>query len=140
MEQKDSSKILIIYSDFYKEISKNLLLGSENFLKKMRVSYDKQRVDGSLEIPFLLSKFYRDYSGIIILGCVIKGETDHYEIVKDVCFKRIYSFAYDNSIPLGTALLTVNTYEQGLERSDINKRNLGGNAAMACFNLIKCLK
>ncbi len=140
MEQKDFSKILIIYSDFYKDISKNLLLGSENFLKKMKVSYDKKRVNGSLEIPFLLSKFCKDYSGIIILGCVIKGETDHYQIVKDICFKRIYSFAYDNSIPLGTALLTVNSYEQALERSDIKKRNLGENAAMACFNLIKCLK
>ena len=106
----------------------------------MKVSYDKKRVDGSLEIPFLLSKFYKNYSGIIILGCVIEGETDHYQIVKDICFKRIYSFAYDNSIPLGTALLTVNTYEQALERSDTTKRNLGENAAIACLNLVKCLK
>ena len=140
MEQKDFNKILIIYSDFYKDISNNLLLGSESYLKEMKIPYDKKRVDGSLEIPFLLSKYFKDYSGVIILGCVIKGETDHYQIVKDICFKKIYSFAYDNCIPLGTALLTVNNHEQALERSDIKKKNLGKNAAMACFNLIKYLK
>lgn len=140
MEQKDFNKILIIYSDFYKDISNNLLLGSENYLKEMKIPYDKKKVDGSLEIPFLLSKYFKDYSGVIILGCVIKGETDHYQIVKDICFEKIYSFAYDNHVPLGTALLTVNNYEQALERSDINKKNLGKNAAMACFNLIKYLK
>jgi len=140
MEQKDFNKILIIYSDFYKDISNNLLLGSENYLKEMKIPYDKKKVDGSLEIPFLLSKYFKDYSGVIILGCVIKGETDHYQIVKDICFKKIYSFAYDNCIPLGTALLTVNNHEQALERSDIKKKNLGKNAAMACFNLIKYLK
>ena len=140
MEQKDFNKILIIYSDFYKDISNNLLLGSESYLKEMKIPYDKKRVDGSLEIPFLLSKYFKDYSGFIILGCVIKGETDHYQIVKDICFKKIYSFAYDNCIPLGTALLTVNNHEQALERSDIKKKNLGKNAAMACFNLIKYLK
>ena len=78
MEQKDFRKILIIYSDFYKDITKNLLMGSEDFLKEMRVTYDKKKVNGSLEIPFLLSKYYKDYSGVIILGYVIKGETDHY--------------------------------------------------------------
>ncbi|MFL2661082.1 MAG: 6,7-dimethyl-8-ribityllumazine synthase [Alphaproteobacteria bacterium] len=140
MEQKDFRKILIIYSDFYKDITKNLLMGSEDFLKEMRVTYDKKKVNGSLEIPFLLSKYYKDYSGVIILGCVIKGETDHYQIVKDICFKRIYRFAYDNSIPLGTALLTVNNHEQAQERSDVKRRNLGRNAAVACLNLIKYLK
>ena len=136
MEQKDFSKILIIYSDFYKEISKNLLLGSENFLKKMRVSYDKQRVDGSLEIPFLLSKFYRDYSGIIILGCVIKGETDHYNIVKDITLSKIYDFSYENNFPVSNALLTVENYSQALDRSKTNRKNLGQNAAKVCLELI----
>ena len=140
MEQRDFRKILIIYSDFYKDITENLLLGSEDFLKSKKVSYDKKRVDGSLEIPFLLSKYHKDYSGVIILGCVIKGETDHYQIVKDICFKRIYDFAYNNCVALGTALLTVNNYEQAQERSDIKRKNLGKNAAVACLNLIECLK
>ncbi len=139
MAQKKSKKILIIYSDFYPEISKNLLSGAESYLKKKTVNYETKRADGSLEIPFLLTKYINDYSGFIILGCVIKGETDHYQVVKDICLGNIYSLAYNNLVPLGSALLTVDNYKQAIERSDIKKKNLGEKAAIVCHNLINNL-
>ena len=77
MAQKRSKKVLIIFSDFYPEISANLINGAESYLISNNFLFDKIRVDGSLEIPFLLHKFQNDYSGFIVLGCIVKGETDH---------------------------------------------------------------
>ncbi len=140
MVQRKSKKVLIIFSDFYQEVSKNLIKGAEFELKKKKIIFEKKRVDGSLEIPFLIHKFLKEYNGFIVLGCVIKGETDHYEVVKNICLNEIYEIAYKNIIPLGSAILTVNNFEQALERSDIKKKNFGGKAAKVCCNLIETLK
>ena len=86
-----------------------------------------------------MGKNREKFSGYIILGCIIKGETDHYEVVKKSTFNYIYKFSYDYSFPLSTALLTVNNYDQALERSKVNKKNLGGNAAKVCLDLINKL-
>ena len=137
--KKFQNKVLIIYSNFYSEISDNLLDGATKFLKKENISYEKLCVPGSLEIPFFLKKNREKFSGYIILGCIIKGETDHYEVVKKSTFNYIYKFSYDYSFPLSTALLTVNNYDQALERSKVNKKNLGGNAAKVCLDLMNKL-
>ena len=140
MERKKfQNKVLIIYSNFYSEISDNLLDGATKFLKKENISYETLCVPGSLEIPFFLKKNREKFSGYIILGCIIKGETDHYEVVKKSTFNSIYKFSYDYSFPLSSALLTVNNYDQALERSKVNKKNLGGNAAKVCLDLINKL-
>ena len=140
MAQKKSKKVLIIFSDFYPEISENLINGAESYLISNNFLYDKIRVDGSLEIPFLLHKFQNDYSGFIVLGCIVKGETDHYDVVKNISMNEIYSLVYKKVLPLGSAILTVNNLKQAKERSDIKKKNFGGKAAMVCCNLIKALK
>lgn len=100
---------------------------------------EKKRVDGSLEIPFILSKFRKSFDGFIVLGCIIKGETDHYQIVKDICLNHIYNIAYKECIPIGSAILTVNNFDQALDRSDVKKKNLGKNAALVCCNLLKII-
>jgi 6,7-dimethyl-8-ribityllumazine synthase len=71
------------------------------------------------------------------LGCVIKGETDHYHVVKDITLSKIYDFSYENNFPISNALLTVENYSQALERSKVDKKNLGENAAKVCLELIK---
>ena len=124
MEKKSFyKKILIISSNFYPEISKNLQEGVFNVLKSEKIDFDLRSISGSLEIPFLLEKYKNQYLGYIIIGCVIKGETDHYEIVKNITFSQIYKVAYENILPLSSALLTVENYSQALERSDTNKLN-----------------
>ena len=125
MVQKRSKKVLIIFSDFYPEISVNLINGAESYLTSNNI-FDKIRVDGSLEIPFVLHKFQNDYLGFIVLGCIIKGETDHYDVVKNISMNEIYSLVYKKVIPLGSAILTVNNFKQAIERSDINKKILVG--------------
>ena len=124
MAQKKSKKVLIIFSDFYPEISENLINGAESYLISNNFLFDKIRVDGSLEIPFLLHKFQNDYSGFIVLGCIIKGETDHYDVVKNISMNEIYSLVYKKVLPLGSAILTVNNLKQAKERSDIKKKTL----------------
>ncbi len=139
VQKKYKNKILVISSFFYKEISNNLLSGVEAVLKLKKIKFDIMKVDGSLEIPFLLEKHKLDYKGYIILGCVIKGETDHYDIVKNITLNYIYKIAYENVLPLTTAILTVRNLSQARERSRIDKKNLGGSAALKCIDLISKL-
>ena len=138
MEKKNfNKKILILSSNFYHDISKNLQEGVLNVLKNEKIDFELKIINGSLEIPFFLEKYKRQFLGYIIVGCVIKGETDHYDIVKNITFSQIYKIAYENILPLSCALLTVENYSQALERSDLKKKDLGGLAAKACLNLIK---
>ena len=138
MEKKDFyKKILIISSNFYPEISKNLQKGVLNVLKSEKIEFELKSIRGSLEIPYFLEKYKNQYLGYIIIGCVIKGETDHYEVVKNIAFSQIYKVAYENILPLSSALLTVDNFSQALERSDPKKKDLGGLAAKTCLNLIK---
>ena len=140
MEKKNfNNKILIISSNFYPDISKNLQEGVLNVLKNEKIDFELKIINGSLEIPFFLERYKRQFLGYIIIGCVIKGETDHYDIVKNITFFQIYKIAYENILPLSCALLTVENYSQALERSDTKKKNLGGLAAKTCLNLIKKL-
>ena len=89
-----------------------------------------------MEIPLFLKKQKNDFGGYIILGCVIKGETDHYEVVKNITLSKIYEFSYENQFPISNALLTVENYSQALERSRVDKKNLGENAAKVCLELM----
>ena len=137
MEQKNYlKKILIISSNFYPEISENLIKGATKLLDSKKIMYDILSVPGSMEIPLFLKKKKKDFSGYIILGCIIKGETDHYEVVKNITLSKIYEFSYANNFPVSNALLTVDSYSQALERSRIDKKNLGENAAKVCLELI----
>ena len=139
MEQKDSKNILIIVADFYEEISSNLKNGATNYLKQKKYSYDIKNVPGTLEIPFLLTSFSKKYDAFLVLSCIIKGETDHYEIVKNIALKEIYKIAYTNNLIMGSGIITANNYEQALSRSKISKENYGGRAAEACHKLLSLL-
>ena len=90
MEKKNfHKKILVISSNFYPEISKNLEDGVLNVLKSEKIDYDLKTINGSLEIPFLLEKYKKQYLGYVIIGCVIKGESDHYEVVKNITYSEM---------------------------------------------------
>ena len=69
-----------------------------------------------------------------MLGCVIKGETDHYDIVKNISMNEIYSLVYKKVIPLGSAILTVNNFKQAIERSDIKKKKFWWKS---CYGLLQ---
>ena len=139
MEQEDSKNILIIIADFYDEISSNLKNGATNYLNKIKYSYDIKYVSGTLEIPFILNRFSKKYDGFVVLSCIIKGETDHYDIVKNIALKEIYKICYANNLIMGSGIITANNYEQALSRSKISKENYGGRAADACHRLLSLI-
>ena len=134
-----SIKVLIVESRYYEDISNLLLDATIEELTINKIKFEKIDVLGALEIPILIKKaiLSNKYDGYIVLGCIIQGETDHHEVVKEISIKHIYEIAYKNKLPLSSAILTVKNLEQALERADIKKRNLGGKAAEVCLNLMK---
>ena len=133
-------KVLIIISKYYKDISENLLKSAVTFLEENSILFDVIEVPGALEIPQVLNfqvnnsnnlKFA--YEGYIALGCVIKGETYHFEIVSNETNRGLMNIALKHSCPLGNGIITSYDYDQALKRS-LEK---GVEAASACYELIK---
>ena len=133
-------KVLIIISKYYKDISENLLKSAVTFLEENSIIFDVIEVPGALEIPQVLNfqvnnsnnlKFA--YEGYIALGCVIKGETYHFEVVSNETNRGLMNVALKHSFPLGNGIITAYNYEQALKRSF----NKGNEAASACYELMK---
>ena len=133
-------KVLIVISKYYKEISDNLLNSAITFIQNKNVNFDIIEVPGALEIPQAInlqvknmnsSKF--NYDGYIALGCVIKGETYHFEIVSNESNRALMNVAINNRIPIGNGIITTYNYDQALKRSF----EKGNEASKACLELIK---
>lgn len=133
------NNILIIQSIYYPEISKKLLDSALEVIKKSKLNFKIISVPGALEIPVVLEKYKSKYSGFIVFGCVIRGETSHYDLVVNVTANSIYKIVNQKKLPLAFGLLTVESYEQAIERSEKNKKNLGAKAAMTCLKMIEIL-
>ena len=129
-------KVLIVISDYYEEIGKNLLKGSITELKLNNINYDILFAPGCYEIPFLISKNIKKYKGFIALGCVIRGETYHFELIANECARKIIDISNDNLKPIGFGILTCENIKQAKIRSDIKKKNKGKEAANACIKLL----
>ena len=130
-----SIKILIVSSNYYNDISNNLIAGSTSYLKENNLTYDILYAPGCFEIPFVIKNQINNYQGFIALGCVIRGETYHFELIANECARKIMDLSVDFNKPIGFGILTCDTYEQALIRSDISQKNKGKEAAKACINL-----
>ena len=130
------NKVLIVISDYYEEIGNNLLKGSINELKLNNINYDILFAPGCFEIPFLISKNIKKYKGFIALGCVIRGETYHFELIANECARKIIDISNENLKPIGFGILTCENIKQANIRSDIKKKNKGKEAANACIKLL----
>ena len=129
-------KILIVASSYYKEISDNLIEGATQCLKEKNIDYEILYVHGCFEIPFLINRKINDYRGFISLGCVIRGETYHFEVISNECGRKIMDLALNNNKPIGFGILTCEDYDQAIVRSDPKKKNKGKEAALACIQLL----
>ena len=138
-----NEKVLIIISKYYKDISENLLNSAIDFLNQKSIAFDLIEVPGALEIPQALNlqinickntEFI--YQGCIALGCVIKGETYHFEIVSNETNSGLMKIALKYSFPLGNGVITAYNYKQALTRSF----EKGSEAASACYELMKIKK
>ena len=139
-------KILLVCSPYYKEITSNLIKGASDFLKSKSVDYKILNVPGALEIAPAIklmsdrSKKKPIFDGYLALGCVIRGETYHFEIVANESSRALSDLSINYSIPIGNGILTVTNKEQAIIRSDPVQLNKGAGAAEACLSLINIKK
>jgi len=134
-------KILIINSNFYKDISSGLLEGCIEILKSLSIDFDISTTLGSFEIPAALSILHNEdkYDGYIVLGCVIRGETTHYDHICLESIRGINNLAIKYKLALGNGIITVENKQQALDR--IKKdNNKGSFAAQACLQMIEIKK
>ncbi|MGB7206678.1 MAG: 6,7-dimethyl-8-ribityllumazine synthase [Anderseniella sp.] len=131
-------RVLIVQSPYYEHISAQLLQGARAELEKANCEVEVTSVPGALEIPGTISIAYEfgDYDGFVALGCVIRGETTHYEIVSGESARGLMSLTIDGAC-LGNGILTVENEAQALVRANVSEMNKGAGAAQACIAMMK---
>ena len=133
--------ICIIASNFYPDITKELIKGVVKELKKNKVSkYRIITVAGTFEIPVVISNFLNQYDGFIALGCVIKGETPHFHYISSTVIKSLVDLSVRSKKPIGNGILTCNKKKQAFKRSNRKKLNKGGEAVRAILSVLKVIK
>jgi len=127
-----------VCANFYEDIANNLLEGALSEIKKSNYDYEIYKVDGVFEIPALikLSLVNKEYIGWVTLGCVIRGETTHYDYVCGESARGINKLALKYNLPIGYGIITCENQEQALVRADINQKNVGGKSAKATLTMI----
>lgn len=133
--------ILILEARFYEEVSDHLLAGVTEILEQANATWEKLTVPGSLEIPVALQfaaqrKEGRVFDAFVILGCVIRGETTHYEIVSNESARGLMEVSLKHNLAVGNGILTVENLEQAMDRADKNRQNKGGGAALAALSML----
>lgn len=133
-------RVLIVQSDYYDDIAVTLLAGAERALAAAGAAGDVVTVTGALEIPqaaaFLLDAAPH-YAGVVALGCVIRGETSHYDIVAGESARALMDIALARKIPVGNGILTVDTAAQAQVRAALDGGDKGGAAARAVLSLLR---
>ena len=133
-------KILILNSNYYKNISKNLVLNAKKKLIQNKFLVYILDVPGVYEIPFAIKKNIKKYDGFVALGCVIKGETPHFDFICSSVFNSFLSISTNYDKPIGNGIITALNNNQAKKRSTINnknKTNKGSEAANAVIMILK---
>lgn len=139
--------VLLIEGRFYEDIADELAAGAIAELEEAGATYDRIVVPGALEIPQVLALAIRAglapfgaprwrYHGAVALGCVIRGETSHYDIVAGESARALMDLATQHGVPVGNGILTVEDEDQAMERAAVADGNKGGDAVRACLKLI----
>jgi 6,7-dimethyl-8-ribityllumazine synthase len=138
------SHALIVEARFYDDIQDALLEAAIAELKEAGVTHEVITVPGALEIPAATAiaieaaeKANRPYDAVVALGCVIRGETIHFEIVSMESSRGLMDLSIAKKIPLGNGIITVNTEAQAWERARADSLNKGGDAARAAIVMMR---
>ena len=145
---EDPLRILIVEARFYEHIADDLLAGAKAALKAAGAEADVVTVPGALEIPAAIAMAEEGghrpagvrYDGYVALGCVIRGETYHFEIVSGESARGITDLAIGRRLAIGNGILTVETEAQALTRAKASEGDKGGGAARACLAVIAAHK
>ncbi len=134
------TKILIIEARYYEAISDSLLAGAMAKLEAAEdIEITRVNVPGALEIPHVIS--YAEaansgYDGYVALGCVIRGETSHYDYVCEQSARALMDLAIDKQLAIGNGIITVENEKQAWARAKMDKKDKGGFAANAVLEMI----
>lgn len=137
------ARALVVEARFYDHIADPLLQGVRTVLDAAKMRVDVLTVDGALEIPAAMvialgaaSEAGDPYDVAIALGCVIRGETGHYDIVAGESARALMDLSVAFALPLGNGILTVENEAQALERADVKRLDKGGGAARAALAVL----
>jgi len=142
----DRPHILIVEARFYAHIADELKRGAVAALAAAEVTYDVLAVPGAFEIPAAVKYAIRShdftsgrrrYDGYVALGCVIRGETTHYDYVCSESARKLQDLACDYTLALGYGILTCENEAQALARASMNDKDKGGDVARACLRMLE---
>ena len=131
------ARFLIVEARFYDSIGAMLLAGARAALEAAGARVDVVSVPGALEIPtaIRIACDQVNYAGVVALGCIIRGETYHFEIVSNESARALMTLAVDGRLALGNGILTTEDEQQAIVRADPAQGDKGGDAARAALAL-----
>jgi 6,7-dimethyl-8-ribityllumazine synthase len=137
------SRILIVEARYYDEIADALLAGAKKALAEAGAQFDVVSVPGALEIPTAIAiaidaaqRKRKPYDGAVGLGCVIRGETIHFDIVSDLSAQGLMELSVERRLPIGNGIITVENEAQAYARARVEDQDKGGGAVRAALALI----
>jgi 6,7-dimethyl-8-ribityllumazine synthase len=139
----DTPRIMIVEARYYAHISDELAKGAIAALDAAGASYERFTVPGAFEIPaairFAVEAQAREarFDGYLALGCVIRGETTHYDYVCGESARGLQQLALEHNLAIGFGILTVENEAQALARARVDRKNKGGEAANTCLAMIE---
>jgi len=137
---------MIVEARYYDDVADELLKGARDSLDRFGASYETYTVPGAFEIPAAIRYAVRSldyfttrrrFDGYIALGCVIRGETSHYDYVCEESARGLQQLALQYTLAIGYGIVTTENMEQAMERARMDRRNKGGEAANACLDMIR---
>lgn len=140
---RKGARILIVEARYYDDIADALLAGAMKALEEAGAEVDRISVPGSLEIPGAIAIAIDTahwgrlpYDGAVALGCVIRGDTIHFEIVSHESARGLMDLSIARGVPIGNGIVTVNTEVQAIARARMEEQDKGGDAARAALTLV----
>ncbi len=145
---RGAARVLIIESRYYDHIADELMAGAIAEIEARGAAWDRVTVPGALELPQALKQAvtqglipsgapFAKWQGAVVLGCVVRGETGHYDIVCQNANHWLMETALRHDVPVGNGILTVDTEAQARARAGNGRDGTGGDAARACLALIE---
>ncbi len=136
--------ILIVEARYYADIADALLKGAEQVFTDAGATFERLTVPGAFEIPAAIARALDTgqteggvrFDGYLALGCVIRGETSHYDYICSESARKLQDLACDRAAAVGYGILTCENWNQAWARADVEDRNKGGEAARACLAMI----
>jgi 6,7-dimethyl-8-ribityllumazine synthase len=132
-------RVLIVEARFYSDLADELLAGASDVLTAFGADFEVVTVPGALEIPAAIAMAEAGgapFDGYVALGCVIRGETWHFEVVAGGSARGLMDLAVERALAIGNGILTVEDDAQAWARARVSQGDKGGAAARACLEMI----